>query len=314
MKKHFSGTIALVLILSFACKKESSPGQELKHKAFSEALESRIDTFQGKVGLYVKHLESGEEFAFNENDVFPTASLVKVPILIKLFDKLEKNELKLQDSYTYSDSLELYPYPDDEGITGQLKEGAHITLTKLANLMIYLSDNDASLWCQAIAGGGTAINAWLEDNGFDQTRVNSRTPGREADREKMGWGQTTPREMAELLLKIYLGEAVSPAADEEMYRILGRVIYHGEALAGIPPYVQAASKQGAISKSRSEVVLVNAPSGDYLFCIITDGQQDTSWDFDNDGFRILREISNDLWNYFEPQKPYYIRQQLEKYW
>ncbi|MCC5931871.1 MAG: serine hydrolase [Cyclobacteriaceae bacterium] len=304
----------MILFLLIACEKESKTGEAQKHEAMSKALESHIKSFEGRVGLYVKHLETGEEFAFNENDVFPTASLVKVPIMVKLFDKLDKNEIKLQDSYTYSDSLDLYPYPDDEGITGQLREGAHITLNKLANLMIYLSDNDASLWCQAIAGGGLEINAWLDANGFEQTRVNSRTAGREADREKMGWGQTTPREMAELLVKIYRGEAVSQAADEEMYRMLGRVIYHGEALAGIPPDVQAASKQGAISRSRSEVVLVNAPAGDYVFCIITDDQQDTSWEFDNDGFRFLREISNELWNYFEPHKPYQLRTQLEKYW
>jgi beta-lactamase class A len=58
-----------------------------------------------------------------------------------------------------------------------------------------LSDNTASLWVQRLVGSA-AINDWLAANGYDSTRVNSRVPGREADRTRMGWGQTTPREMA----------------------------------------------------------------------------------------------------------------------
>ena len=51
---------------------------------------------------------------------------------------------------------------------------------------------------QNLVGGGSAVNAWLVERGFAETRVNSRTRGREAERERWGWGQTTAREMAEL--------------------------------------------------------------------------------------------------------------------
>ena len=85
-----------------------------------------------------------------------------------------------------------------------------------------------------------------------------------------------------------------------MYRILTRIYWNGEALSEIPPYVQAASKQGALDRSRSEVVLVNAPSGDYVFCVITKNQQDESWEDANEGFVLLRDVSKLLWRYFEP--------------
>jgi beta-lactamase class A len=70
--------------------------------------------------------------------------------------------------------------------------------------------------------------------------------------------------MARLLVSVRAGEAVSRAASEEMYRALTRVYWSGEALSALPPWVQAASKQGRWTRSRSEVVLVNAPSGDYV--------------------------------------------------
>jgi beta-lactamase class A len=85
-----------------------------------------------------------------------------------------------------------------------------------------------------------------------------------------------------------------------MYRVLTRIYWNDEALSQIPPWVQVASKQGAVSAARSEVVLVNAPSGDYVFSILTDDQADTSWDYDNEGAALIRKLSGALWSFFEP--------------
>ena len=262
-----------------------------------EKLATLVKDFQGEVGIYVQHLPSGREATINADTLFPTASMVKVPILIKVFDRIEKGELDYHQKLVYRDSL-LYP---GEDILGSFKDGAEIALDKVVMLMITTSDNTASLWLQDLSGTGTAINAWLSDHGFPRTRVNSRTPGRHADWEKYGWGQTTPREMADLFIMIRNNEAISPSASEEMYRILTRIYWNDEALSQIPPYIQAASKQGAVNQSRSEVVLVNAPHGDYVFTVITKNQEDQSWEEDNEGFVLLRNVSTLLWNHFEPQ-------------
>ena len=110
--------------------------------------------------------------------------------------------------------------------------------------------------------------------------------------------------MARLVTLIREGQAVSPAASEEMYRTMTRSFWTGEALSRLPPTVQAASKQGAVDQSRSEVVLVNAPSGDYVFCVITKNQQDESWTPDNEGYILLRRVSAALWQHFEPHHPW----------
>ncbi|MCU0356851.1 MAG: class A beta-lactamase-related serine hydrolase [Cyclobacteriaceae bacterium] len=264
--------------------------------SLQDLLTERIKIFRGDVGLYVHHLGTGETVAIRADSLFPTASLIKVPIMLGVFNKIEKGELDYHAQLTYHDSL-LYP---GEDILGSFRDGEKISLSKVLMLMITTSDNTASLWCQQLAGTGSAINTWLEENGFRHTRVNSRTPGREADREKFGWGQTTPREMADMLIRIRRGELVSPRASERIYRNLARIYWDSEALAEIPPYVQVASKQGAVNQSRSEVVLVNAPHGDYVFCLITKNQEDQSWQPANGGFVLLRDVSRILWNYFEP--------------
>ena len=288
-----TATLALTCLLP-ACQ---SVGDAARLEAQLEAL---VAPFDGDVGIYVRHLPSGQSVALRADELFPTASMVKVPILAALLERLERGELGYHDKLTYTKDR-LYA---GEDLLGSFGEGEPITLDKLAFLMITTSDNTASLWCQELAGTGVAVNQWLQANGFEATRVNSRTPGREDARAAYGWGQTTPREMAELLVGVRDRALVSPAASEEMARALGRIYWDGEALSAIPPDVATMSKQGAVNASRSEVVLVHAPHGDFVFCVITKNQADESWGHDNEGFVLLREVAATLWEHFEPGRPY----------
>lgn len=251
-----------------------------------------VSSFRGDVGIYVRHLPTGCEISINADSLFPTASMVKVPIMLSLFDRIDQGDLDYDSTLIWLPEIVNYP-PD--GMLSSFKDSSEISLTQLISLMITYSDNHASLWCQKLAGGGLQINQWLEENGFHNTRVNSRTANRRGDWEIYGWGQTTPREMAELLVLIHEGKAVSPWASEEMYRYLTRIYWDDEALSQIPRTIQVASKQGAVDESRSEVLLVNAPAGDYVFCVITKNQEDQSWAADNEGFVLLRKVSKLLW-------------------
>jgi beta-lactamase class A len=298
--------LAVVLTVSLNV---SSHGQKNDRKLKSE-IEKYTKDFRGTVGVYVRHLQSGVTVMINADTIFPTASMVKIPITVGMFDKIDRGDIPYDTVLTYKDSL-LYA---GEDILGSFKHNEKVSLGKVMMLMITTSDNTASLWCQTLAGTGVAINQILEREGFKNTRVNSRTAGREANRSKFGWGQTTPREMAELLVKIREGKMISPRASERMYRNLIRIYWDSEALSQIPPYVQAASKQGAVDRSRSEVVLVNAPHGDYVFCVITKNQEDTSWKSDNAGFVLIRNISRTLWKYFEPDSQWVPAPGIEEWY
>ncbi len=255
-----------------------------------------IDGFDGEVGFYVRDLGTGETAAHRADEAFPTASMIKVPILLTVFDALERGDLRYREPLTYTRDRR---YPGED-LLGSFADGEKIDIARLCLLMITMSDNSAALWLQELCGTGTAINAWLAGHGFAVTRMNSRTPGREDAQHRYGWGQTSPREMAELLVRIRDRCAVSPAADEEMHRILTRSFWDGEALDALPPSVQVMSKQGAVDHSRSEVFLVHAPSGDFVACLITKDQADTSWEDDNAGFRLLRAFAKTCWDHFEP--------------
>lgn len=265
------------------------------------ALSALAHEVSGDVGIYVRHLRTGRGAVIRADELFPTASMIKVPILATTFDRIEHGQLTFDSVLTWADSLR---YKGEDDLFDKLQSGARVPLNQVSLMMITTSDNAAALWLQALVGGGTVINSWLAANGFDSTRMNSRTPGRRDNWVSMGWGQTTPREIAELLVKIREGKAVSAAASAQMYRHLTRIYWNGEALSQLPPWVQAASKQGAVDRSRSEVVLVNAPSGDYVFAVITRNQSDTTYAPTNQGYVLLRKVSALLWKTFEPKHPW----------
>ena len=261
-------------------------------------IEILLNNFNGEVGFYFLHLDKGIDFGINENKIFPSASLIKIPIMVQIFNRVENDNLNLDSLLFYDSSLINYKYKGDDSIA-RFKENETISINKLLTHMITFSDNHASLWLQIIAGGGTKINEILDKYNFTKTKVNSRTLNRVDQYLQYGWGQTTPKEMSKLMIEIKNGNIVSKKSSDEMYRHLTRIYWDDEALSQIPNHIQVASKQGAVNKSRSEVVLVNSPSGDYVFCIITNNQSDESWSFENEGFVLIRKISRLLWNYYQ---------------
>ena len=295
---------ALVLLLGApAAAQDTLTATTHTDAALEAKLHALVQDFGGDVGVYVEHLGTGATATIRPDEAFPTASMIKVPILLTLFDQVERGLLDLDSRLPYPDTLK-YAYVESTDVVGYMEPGDTLPLSELVFLMLSVSDNVASLWLQALVGGGVTVNEWLAANGFVHTRVNSRTPDRASSQREFGWGQTTPREIASALVMIRRGGAVSPSASQTMYRLLTNTYWKDEAISQIPPHVQAASKQGAVDRSRSEVLLVNAPAGDYVLAVITKNQQDTSYEEDNEGFRLIRAISRAVYQHFNPTDPW----------
>lgn len=277
----------------FLCCVLSASAQR-KDQTLQVEVENICKGFQGVVGVHILHLPSGKTVSVNADTVFPTASMVKIPILIGIMDKMRNGSLDYHMNLMYRDSL-LYP---GEDILGAFRDSAVVSLSKVIMLMLTTSDNTASLWLQSLAGSGTRINSILDSLGFKNTRVNSRTPGREDNRKKYGWGQTTPREMVELMKMIYQRKMLDERSSKQMLRLLGRNYWDEQALSEIPADIFVASKNGAVDASRSETLLVMAPSSPYIFSIITKEQKDTSWGNENEGWVLAKKLSALLWKYY----------------
>ena len=271
----------------------SASGQRI-NKSLQKKIEKLVEGFNGEVGVYIKDLKTNKIVSINADTIFPTASMVKIQILIGVMDKINKGELQYHQNLIYKDSL-LYAGVD---LLGSFKNNEQIELSKVMMLMLTMSDNTASLWLQSLAGGGKRINEILDSLGFKSTRVNSRTTGREANRMQFGWGQTTPLEMVTLFEKIYKKEIISDSISQKMLRLMGRDYWDEEAISQIPSYIFVAAKNGAVDESRSETLLVMAPKNPYIFSICTKNNKDKSWSETNEAWMLAKNLSKLLWNYF----------------
>lgn len=298
----------LLLALAFTSFFLSMVQAQKMDRKLEKLLTPLLDSFHGTAGIYVENLKTGKIVAINADTIFPTASIVKVPILTTVYHQIDAGKLPYNQSLVYKDSLKY----GGSGLMQFYKDSSPTDVSTAAALMIGYSDNTASLWLQSLVGGSNKVNEVMESIGLQHTRDNSRT-NREDFRHIYGWGQTTPREMATLLKLIFQKKILSPSACESIYRTMSHVYYDNFSLSQIPPYVQTASKQGMVDDSRSELVLVNAPHGDYVFYIATKNNKDQRWKVDNEAWVLQRNVSATLWHYFEPKSDWKPSPGYEKY-
>jgi beta-lactamase class A len=278
--------VALIPLLVTAQRED----RRLRHR-----LDTLIGGFHGDIGIYVYDPVRDRTVAINADSLFPTASIVKVSLLIGIMDKIRRGELDYHQRLTYTDSLY---YSEGDDILSAFKSSSTIELSKVIMLMLTISDNCASLWIQGLDGGGVRVNQILDSLGFVNTRVNSRTPGREMNRATYGWGQTTPREIVQILSRIVDGALFSRAISDQMLRLLGRQYWDEEALSQIPAGIFVADKNGAVDHSRNEVVYVHGKHP-YLFSIFTKNNADSSWTPNNEAWVLTRKVSALLWKYYD---------------
>lgn len=264
-------------------------------------IKTEIENFQGDVGIYVQNLKTQKTVAINADTIFPTASIVKVPILVGVFQKIADGELELNQKFLY-DAKRTY---GGSGLMQFYKDSAQTDLSTMISLMLTYSDNVTSIWLQQLAGGGKTINPLMDKLGLTETKVNSRTDGREQAWEKYGWGQTTAKEMATLFALIREGKVIDKRYSDKMYRYLKNQFYNERSLSQIPATVNTISKTGSVNQSRGEVVLINAPHGDIVFCILTKNNKDQSWTNNNEAEELTRKIANIIWNHYEPKDSFY---------
>ncbi len=263
-------------------------------KKLQHQIERLVQGFHGDIGIYIKNLNNGKIVSIRQDSVFPTASIVKIPILIGTMKKIQRGELNYHQVLNYRDSL-LYPGVD---LLGSFKDTEKIELSKLMMLSLTMSDNTASLWLQTLAGTGTAINGLLDSMGLVKTRVNSRTPGRQANQAIYGWGQTSPYEMAVVMEKIVGGATINAQVSAQMLRLLGRNYWDEEAISPIPSDIFVADKNGAVDASRSEVMFVNGKGARYILSLFTNNNKDQSWEGSNEAWVLTRKISQLVWDHY----------------
>lgn len=247
--------------------------------ALRRTLDSLADAHAGVVGYSIRNVETGEHLERRGDETFPTASLIKVSLLVTLFDMVEKGDIALDDPIRV---LKVDKVPGS-GMLQFLHDDVEITVGDAAWLMSTISDNTATnLLIDKIA----IRRSWqkMEALGLPHTKIHSKSFLRMTSvamdsSVKYGLGVTTPNEMARLFELLAQGKAVSPAADSTILHILE----HNTYSAMLPRFasgVRIAHKDGETDQVRTNCGLFRLQS-QVAVCVMTRENSDRRWLVDN---------------------------------
>lgn len=267
-------------------------------------LDSLIAAYRGTVGYSITDLDQPYHLERRGNETFPTASLIKVPILVTVYDLVRRGRLALDDPLTV---LRIDQVPGS-GIVQFLHDGAVLTVHDAAWLMATLSDNTAT---NLLLDRINIHRVWdkMDSLGLHHTRVHSKVFLRSTSiapdsSAKYGLGVTTPNEMAHLFALMAAGRAVSPGADSAMLDILA----HNEDLTLLQRTVdgvRAAHKTGATDSVRTECTLWYLRHR-VVACVLTKDNQDTRWILDSAPQLLMARMGQAIvaaWGGAPPRKP-----------
>ena len=290
-------TLAAVALLgAAACAhaqgSTSPPAARVFARADTARLHRTLDSLaaahRGVVGYAVRNVDTGERLALRADETFPTASLIKVAVLVTVFDLVGKGMLSLDDPLT----LLKIDQVAGSGTLQYMHPGLTLTVRDAAWLMSTTSDNTAT---NLLLDRIIIRRVWekMEALGLPHTKVHSKSFLRISSvamdsSVKYGLGVSTPNEMATLFELLARGRAVSPQADSTMLDVLE----HNEDYQLLQRYVEgvrAPHKTGATDKVRTECALFLLQSR-VVACVFTKENVDERWLIDNEAQLTLARM------------------------
>jgi beta-lactamase class A len=279
----------LLMVLAMAA------GQASKSADVEARVKQLASGFAGELGLFAKNLGTGEVVAWNADTRFPTASVIKVAIMVEAFDQIAHGQLNPDETIAVRDTSKV----GGSGVLRELHDGAELSIRDLIRLMIVVSDNSATnVLLERV--GVSKVNAQLAAYGLANTRLFRPTFGKKAEVEpelehEFGLGMSTPRDMGALMELIATNRAVTESASKEMRAILeaqqdtrmlprrlpvdGREIVVANKTGTDEEKLPDAS--GARGHVRADVGIVRAGETTYVIALFARRVKDQSWMPDN---------------------------------
>jgi beta-lactamase class A len=252
-----------------------------------DTIESILGPVTGTYGVAARCLGLNETILINEEDVFPSASVIKVPILVELFCRRDEGGIALDELLCLRDEDKV----DGSGVLKEIRAGACFSLLDLAKLMIVLSDNTATN--MLIDRLGTdPVNERIRRLGLRQTVLARKM----YDFEQAAVGKENVCSAADMMLLLTLmmeGSISSNSTSQEMLDIMARQQYREKIPLLLPDDVRVANKTGSISGVTHDVGVVYGAGGPYVLCVLTRGVSDKIA-----AERAIAEISRLIYEHF----------------
>lgn len=226
-----------------------------------DQLRTLIAGFPGVAGVAVKELTDGQTLALNADEIFPTASTIKIHVLLQLLARAEAGEVDLQQRIAVPPESHVL----GSGVLAYLQGPVELTLLDIAILMIIASDNTATNLC-IDAAGLEATNALIQRLGLPQTQLRRKMMDHiAAVREQEN--VATPNELVKIFELLHQGEP-APWVAQQALAILKKP-KHGFIDRALPDTITVANKPGWVEGAMCDAALVYLPRRPYAVALMT---------------------------------------------
>jgi beta-lactamase class A len=272
-----------------------------KLDALDEQLLRIGSAYSGKWTYALTDLTSGETIGHNPDDVMPTASLIKVPVLVALYRAVDEGRVNLTARIRYSEEHRCL----GSGVLSRMTPGVEMTVRDAAVLMIIISDNSATNMVIDLVGL-EQVNETMRAFGLKQTTIFQRLGDTKAGLDARKMSVSTARGMTRLLELVARHEAVSPEASEDMLRIMRRQDYRHE-LSRLLPWNEmnmlenhrenwVGEKGGSfLNGIRASGAVFSGPRGQFAMSVFCEGGTGPGTGRESEGNRLNGELGYAAW-------------------
>lgn len=217
----------------------------------------------GTFGVAACHLRTGDEISINVNQVFKSASVIKIPILVELYCRRDEGGISLDEIIEMKNECKVA----GSGVLKELHAGLQFTILDLVTLMIIVSDN-------------TATNMLIDRLGTEPVTQRMRSLGlkdtvlarKMYDFEQAALGNEnlcTAGDITLLLRLMAEGRISSKSTSMEMLQIMARQQCREKIPLLLPEGVKVANKTGSLTGVTHDVAVVITPEHEYVLSVLT---------------------------------------------
>jgi len=222
-----------------------------------------------KVTMSVESISGNQYFMHRATEKVPSASVIKVPILIELMEKVKIKQIDLNKVHVLQASDKV----GGSGVLANEPVGKKLTIRELAQEMVRSSDNTATnILIKEV--GMDAINQNLVKLGLTKTRLNRimmDTLAAQQGRENY----VNVVEINDLLRNIYKHKVATPALCNEMIEILKNCDDKTTIPRNLPKALEIAHKTGGLPYVRGDAAIVYTTQP-FIISIFVEGFTDAT--------------------------------------
>jgi beta-lactamase class A len=234
-------------------------------------------------GVFLVDIDTDAYLDLNGSSIFAAASMIKVPILVALLQDLDAGKVRLDEPLT----MKAADVAAGSGDMQYQPVGTRYSVLETLSEMITVSDNTATNMLITRLGGAEMLNQRFREWGLTKTTIQQLLPDLE------GTNTTTPKELAELLVKVNQGELLSLRSRDRMFGIMRHTVTNTLLPAGLPPEATIAHKTGDIGSMVGDTGVIDAPNGKrYIMTVMVQRPHN-----DDRAQELIRQISRTAYDY-----------------